>query len=102
MEKTRVGIVGLGWVAQVFHLPLLTKFPEEILDDARDPRRIQFEHRVKFGGSSMLDELVWNPVNLYMDGLILARGDRLEDRPAESTLNHVILDRQDVRKSLAD
>lgn len=26
MEKARVGIVGLGWVAQVFHLPLLTKF----------------------------------------------------------------------------
>jgi predicted dehydrogenase len=26
MEKARIGIVGLGWVAQVFHLPLLTKF----------------------------------------------------------------------------
>lgn len=28
MEKARVGIVGLGWVAQVFHLPLLTKFAD--------------------------------------------------------------------------
>jgi predicted dehydrogenase len=28
MEKVRVGIVGLGWVAQVFHLPLLTKFTD--------------------------------------------------------------------------
>ena len=28
MEKLRTGIVGLGWVAQVFHLPLLTKFED--------------------------------------------------------------------------
>jgi len=29
MKKIRVGVVGLGWVAQVFHLPLLTR-----MDDA--------------------------------------------------------------------
>ncbi len=28
MEKVKIGIVGLGWVAQVFHLPLLTKFTD--------------------------------------------------------------------------
>ncbi len=28
MKKIRVGVVGLGWVAQVFHLPLLTKIDE--------------------------------------------------------------------------
>src|ERR1043165_6196690 len=28
MEKVRVGIGGLGWVAQVFHLPILSKFPD--------------------------------------------------------------------------
>ena len=28
MDKVRVGIVGLGWVSQVFHLPLLTKFSD--------------------------------------------------------------------------
>src|ERR1041385_8633536 len=28
MEKLRLGIVGLGWVSQVFHLPLLTKFED--------------------------------------------------------------------------
>lgn len=28
MKKLRVGIVGLGWVSQVFHLPILTKFED--------------------------------------------------------------------------
>src|ERR1041384_8823811 len=28
MEKLRVGIVGLGWVSQVFHLPILSKLED--------------------------------------------------------------------------
>ncbi|HTX18338.1 MAG TPA: Gfo/Idh/MocA family oxidoreductase [Bacteroidota bacterium] len=28
MDKARIGIVGLGWIAQVFHLPILTKVPD--------------------------------------------------------------------------
>jgi predicted dehydrogenase len=28
MEKLRFGVVGAGWVAQVFHLPILTKLDE--------------------------------------------------------------------------
>jgi predicted dehydrogenase len=28
MEKLRLGVVGLGWVAQVFHLPILTKLDD--------------------------------------------------------------------------
>lgn len=28
MEKLRLGIVGLGWVAQVFHLPILSRFSD--------------------------------------------------------------------------
>jgi len=28
MNKVRVGVIGLGWVAQVVHLPILTKIPE--------------------------------------------------------------------------
>lgn len=28
MEKTRLGIIGLGWIAQVVHLPILTKSSE--------------------------------------------------------------------------
>jgi predicted dehydrogenase len=27
-EKTKIGIVGLGWIAQVYHLPILTHLPE--------------------------------------------------------------------------
>jgi predicted dehydrogenase len=28
MDKAKIGIVGLGWIAQVFHLPILTKIPD--------------------------------------------------------------------------
>ncbi|MFN0158859.1 MAG: Gfo/Idh/MocA family protein [Bacteroidota bacterium] len=28
MERTNIGVVGLGWIAQVVHLPILTKLPE--------------------------------------------------------------------------
>src|SRR2546427_382742 len=28
MEKLRIGIVGLGWVSQVFHLPILAKMED--------------------------------------------------------------------------
>jgi predicted dehydrogenase len=28
IEKAKIGIVGLGWIAQVFHLPILTKLPD--------------------------------------------------------------------------
>jgi predicted dehydrogenase len=28
MERTKIGVVGLGWVAQVVHLPVLLKLPE--------------------------------------------------------------------------
>ncbi len=28
MNRTRVGVVGLGWIAQVVHLPILSKLPE--------------------------------------------------------------------------
>ena len=28
MEKVRIGMVGLGWVAQVIHLPILSHLPD--------------------------------------------------------------------------
>lgn len=28
IEKAKIGIIGLGWIAQVFHLPLFSKFPD--------------------------------------------------------------------------
>jgi len=31
MEPVRIGVVGLGWVAQVVHLPILMKLPEAIV-----------------------------------------------------------------------
>jgi len=31
MDKAKIGIVGLGWIAQVFHLPILTKIPDALV-----------------------------------------------------------------------
>jgi predicted dehydrogenase len=44
MEKVRVGIIGLGWVAQVFHLPILKSMPsvEIIAVCDRDKTRVRF------------------------------------------------------------
>jgi predicted dehydrogenase len=28
MDKVRIGVIGLGWVAQVVHLPILSRLPE--------------------------------------------------------------------------
>ncbi len=39
MEKTRLGIVGLGWIAQVVHLPVLKRLPEVELVAACDMDR---------------------------------------------------------------
>lgn len=36
MDKVRVGVVGLGWVAQVVHLPILAKLPEAVIVAACD------------------------------------------------------------------
>jgi predicted dehydrogenase len=31
MEKVRIGVVGVGWIAQVVHLPILTKMQEAVV-----------------------------------------------------------------------
>ena len=31
MDRAKIGIVGLGWIAQVFHLPILTKIPDALV-----------------------------------------------------------------------
>ena len=50
MDKVRVGVVGLGWVSQVVHLPILTKLPDaEIVAVCdRDRSRARFVGE-KFG-----------------------------------------------------
>ncbi|MGA9407046.1 MAG: Gfo/Idh/MocA family oxidoreductase [Bacteroidota bacterium] len=39
MEKAKIGIVGLGWIAQVFHLPILTKIPDATISCVCDKER---------------------------------------------------------------
>lgn len=50
MERVRVGVVGLGWIAQVVHLPVLLKLPEAevvaVCDRDRNRARLVAE---KFG-----------------------------------------------------
>ncbi len=50
MDKVRIGVVGVGWVAQVIHLPLLMKMPEvevvAVCDHDRSKARLVAE---KFG-----------------------------------------------------
>jgi predicted dehydrogenase len=43
MEKLRIGIVGLGWVSQVFHLPILSRFKDVEITSVcdRDKSRTQ-------------------------------------------------------------
>jgi predicted dehydrogenase len=50
MERVRLGIVGVGWIAQLIHLPILTKFPDAevvaVCDKDRAKARLVAE---KFG-----------------------------------------------------
>lgn len=50
MERTRIGIIGVGWISQVVHLPILTRLPEAevvaICDRDRSKARLVGE---KFG-----------------------------------------------------
>ena len=41
MDKVRVGVIGLGWVSQVFHLPLLSKFEDVELVGVCDKNKEQ-------------------------------------------------------------
>jgi predicted dehydrogenase len=59
MEKVRIGIVGVGWIAQVVHLPILMKIPEAqvvaICD--RDRARVRLVGE-KFGIARMYTDVV--------------------------------------------
>ena len=50
MERVRIGVVGVGWIAQLIHLPILTKFPDvevvAVCDKDRAKARLVAE---KFG-----------------------------------------------------
>jgi len=47
MEKAKIGVVGLGWIAQTIHLPILTKLPdaEVVAVCDLDPSKAQFVAR---------------------------------------------------------
>jgi len=69
MEKVKVGIVGLGWVAQVVHLPILKRLPEAeviaVCDRIKDRARLVSE---KFG----IKRFSTNPADLFSNDDISA------------------------------
>lgn len=58
MEKVRLGVVGLGWVAQVVHLPILKKLPEAevvaVCDKDKNRGRLVAE---KFGVQNLYTDI---------------------------------------------
>jgi predicted dehydrogenase len=69
MEKIKVGVIGLGWIAQVVHLPILRKLPEAeiiaVCDKLKDRARLVGE---KYG----IRRVTSNPVDLLANEEIQA------------------------------
>lgn len=73
MEKVRLGIVGLGWVTQVVHLPILSKLAEaevvSICDRDRSRGRLVAE---KFGINSLYTDVTHMLESEKLDAIIVA------------------------------
>ena len=73
MEKVRIGVVGLGWIAQVVHLPMLSKLSEaevvSICDRDRSRGRLVAE---KFGITSLYTDVTQMLDNEKIDAVIIA------------------------------
>ena len=73
MEKVRLGVVGLGWIAQVVHLPMLCKLNEAevvaICDRDKSRGRLVAE---KFGITSLYSDVTQMLENEKLDAVIIA------------------------------
>ncbi|MBP1646953.1 MAG: oxidoreductase domain protein [Bacteroidetes bacterium] len=68
MEKTRLGIVGLGWIAQVVHLPILLKSPDVEVVAACDMDR----RRGKLVAEKFGIPHLYNNIQQMLDGVDLS------------------------------
>jgi predicted dehydrogenase len=73
MEKVKVGIVGLGWVAQVVHLPILKRLEEAdivaVCDRDKSRGRLVAE---KFGIRSLYTDVTQMLESEHLDAVIVA------------------------------
>lgn len=73
MEKVKIGIVGLGWVAQVVHLPILSKLGEAeivaVCDRDKSRGRLVAE---KFGIKSLYTDVTQMLESEQMDAVIVS------------------------------
>ncbi len=73
MEKVRLGIVGLGWVAQVIHLPILSKLAEAeivaVCDRDKSRGRLVAE---KFGIKSLYTDVAQMLDSEQIDAVIIS------------------------------
>jgi predicted dehydrogenase len=73
MEKVRVGVVGVGWVSQVVHLPILSRLNEAaviaICDRDKSRGRLVAE---KFGIKSLYTDITQMLENEQLDAVIVA------------------------------
>lgn len=73
MEKVNVGIVGVGWVSQVVHLPILLKMPEArvaaICDRDRSRLRLVGE---KFGVTKLYQDVGQMLASEQLDAVVIA------------------------------
>jgi predicted dehydrogenase len=73
MEKARVGIVGLGWIAQVIHLPILAKQPDVELIAVCDRERAKANFVAeKFGVKRFYTDVNQMLANEGLNALIVA------------------------------
>jgi predicted dehydrogenase len=88
MEKVRIGIVGLGWVAQVVHLPILSKLGEAqvvaICDRDKSRGRLVAE---KFGINSLYTDVKQMLASEKLDAVIVATSTDSHKEVAIEALN---------------
>ena len=101
MEPVRVGVVGVGWVAQVIHLPLLLKMPDVVVvalcDRDRSKVRLVAE---KFGIAHTYTDVDAMMSAEPMDAVLVATSTDAHRTVATAALNagkHVLIEKPVAR-----
>jgi predicted dehydrogenase len=116
MEKVKLGVVGLGWVAQVIHLPILTKLADaevvSVCDRDRSKARLVAEKfgvkRVYYDVQQMLENedigavIIATSTDAHKDTAIAclkAGKDVLVEKPIARTYNEAVAVAEAARES---
>ena len=116
MEKVKIGVVGLGWVAQVIHLPILMKLADaevvSVCDRDRSKARLVAEKfgvkRVYYDLQQMLENediaavIIATSTDAHKDTAIAclkAGKDVLVEKPIARTYNEAVAVAEAARES---